>query len=110
MAGSIAAGFRRAGRGQLGGLAAGLAVHTRHVGMPPDLELEAGKVAPGAANPLMNDLIRDATAGATQRLGGAVRCGPAADKRFSLSVATHLRVIRCLFEDKRHTACYHSRL
>ena len=89
MAGSIAAGFRRAGRGQLGGLAAGLAVHTRHVGMPPDLELEAGKVAPGAADPLMNDLIRDATAGATQRLGGAVRPGGGqalfVERRHSLS-------------------------
>ena len=40
----------------------------------------------------------------------AVRFGLAADKRFSLSVATHFRVIRCFFEDKRHTACYHSRL
>jgi hypothetical protein len=70
----IAAALVRPGRGQLGGLAAGRAIQTRHLGMQSGLEREASKVAEGAAGPAMNSLIRDGTAGANQR-GLTVRRG-----------------------------------
>ena len=73
MAGPVAAGFMRSGRGQRGGLAAGLAVNTRHVGMLPEPELDASKVAAVAAKSGMSTLIRDAAARPTQRLDAAER-------------------------------------